>query len=491
MLKWLNLKVKKYRERDMTRHGLFELILSLLILTWVICLTFFQLFLRPYPGFSYTGNSGAVVQIHNHLSAAGQIQVGDKILAINRVVFQESPSGWDFSPPLFSGYQPGDVIPMTIDRNEKVLEVQPVFSGPTWEEFIARLNSQWPMGLFFWLAGAMTLLFIRPRTLVSALMALFFYLSAFWLSAGVISQIHVAWVAMAMRVAIWLTIPIYWHFLWYFPTPLGKLPRQIPWIVYSLGCLLAVVQTANLFPPSLYLAGFALALLGSLALIVLHAILHRSERKELTGLLIAAVIVLGPTIVMSLATSLGPAAGSSIAAVTGFSALPGYFFLTLIRGQVAGEGRLIPRLMRMYLAAILVEMVIALITVLILDWGVKLDINWILFLTSFLVLLTMMIGFAPFLILPALSRTDILLPIVGERPLVIRANRLAGDTAFFLLLFLAALALFIGVSSVIPPRLAGIDLRRAGIKPGGPHRADEGAFPGVVSGKDTRNATAP
>ena len=438
----------------MRRKIILELLLSLVTLTWVFLLNFYILFVIPYPGFLYAVNSGEV----KHISFAGtsetSLRPGDKILAINRLEFKSAPTGWNFDLPYFSEYQPGSSIPLTVERAGQRIEVTHLFLGPTSQDFFERFGFLL-IPVFFWLAGAMTQLFIRPRSSLSFLMVLFFYLTSFWLAAGFVSNYRVVWAAMAMRVALWLSIPIYWHFFWHFPASLGKLPKPVLWGIYGLWGVLALLQTAVLLPTNTYAIGFAFALLGSLILILAHFIRQKEERKQLVGLLAAAIIVIVPTALLSF-SFLQAAEYLGIAAVIGFSAMPGYFFLTLMRRQLAPANRQVTWLVRLYLAAIVLELVVAILPAAFAPQIFKGNVGGAGEFSGFIILITLLIGFTPFLILPALARAEILLPNPGERPVVIRANRLAADVTGFILAFFLFLALFELARPAVPPLWQGL-----------------------------------
>jgi signal transduction histidine kinase len=433
----------------MSRRIFAEITLSILTFAWVLGLTIFHLFIRPYPGFLVASTRGEITETYQAVSETAPLRVGDRILKIDEVVFEKSPAHWDFTPPLFWGYRPGDIMNLTIERGGRVMTIEQPFLGPTRAELIGRLNSRWLIPIFFWLAGAMTLLFIRPRTQLSWLMATFFHLTAFWVSAGMVSQGHVVWAAMAMRVIVWLCIPVYLHFLWLFPVSLGRPGKIVVPLLYGLGIGMAMLQMLELIPSSLYLVGFAICLAGCLVLIILHAIYQRTERRTLAGLLGAAVIILVPIAITSLASSFTSSTYLSTVTVTGFSALPGYFFLTIFRRQIKGQDRRVNTILSVYLAAILVEIAIAFLPVAILDLSIRIDYTLSVWLSTLFTATTMLIGFTPFLILPALAHAEVYLPSQSERPVVIRANRLAGDAFFFLILLFLALLLMLGVRMIV------------------------------------------
>ena len=70
-------------------------------------------------------------------------------------------------------------------QGDVIEQIGPVtYLDITIQEINSRLNSQWFTPYIFWLAGTVSLLFLRPRGLLRFLMALFCYITATWLGAS-------------------------------------------------------------------------------------------------------------------------------------------------------------------------------------------------------------------------------------------------------------------------------------------------------------------
>ncbi|MFM8369106.1 MAG: hypothetical protein ACKOBD_10180, partial [Chloroflexota bacterium] len=90
-------------------------------------------------------------------------------------------------------------------------------SGEVWEQ----LASEWPIAYFFWLAGTLTLLFLRPKDDRWLLLSAFNFVTAIWLGVGGgASGYHLFYSALLLRSTIWLSVPVYLHLHWVFPRPL-------------------------------------------------------------------------------------------------------------------------------------------------------------------------------------------------------------------------------------------------------------------------------
>src|SRR5690606_9294586 len=170
---------------------------------------------------------------------------------------------------------------------------------------VQRLNSQWWLGYVFWLAGTATLFLIRPRDQRWLLLIAFNYLTAIWLTAGTTSSWHVWSSGLVLRSAVWLSVPVYLHLHWAFPSSLNRLPAPVLLLGYGAAFLLAVLQWFQVIPASAYLFGFLLALLGSIVLLLLHVALRPADRREVGFLAAAVALVALPPISMSIATLLG------------------------------------------------------------------------------------------------------------------------------------------------------------------------------------------
>jgi signal transduction histidine kinase len=431
-----------------TPRGFFETILSLLSLVIILVLTYMNFFIRPYPGLYYNVKSGIIEAVFSTNPPHQSIHVGDRLLKIGDISFQQVLA--DPNLAIFTGLKPGDVIPLVIERDGQSITVDYIYPGANHTEILGRLSSQWPIPIVFWLSGLVTLLFIRPRSTLTLLMALFFYLTAVWIAAGLVGSARLPGTNIVMFIGVWLSFPLYWHFHWYFPRPLGKLPVFVVVAGYILGIILAVLQVSGVFPISAYSLGFVLAILGSFVLMVMHFFRQSDERRTLSGILIAATISLVPMIILTIASSLIPNSfWFSVAAVTGFSALPGYYFFIIYRRQVTSRSVLINRLFNIYLIAIMGNMVFTVAAGVFNQWAAVKYINIQSTIFMFFMLTSLTISFTPFLILPALGNAEIVVPT--DRGMRIRANRLAAVVLYMMLVLFLTAAIFIWLSIIVYP----------------------------------------
>jgi signal transduction histidine kinase len=199
----------------------------------------------------------------------------------------------DLTTVFFHGIKPGEVVPIVVERNGQIVQVAWMYPGFNQAEFIEQFISEWGIAYIFWLAGLLTVLHVRPRDTRWLLMAAFYFLTAIWMIAGSgVSAYHIWLSGLLLRVVIWLCVPIYLHFHWLFPQPLGTLPPLLVKVIYAVALILAVAQGYQLFSSSLYLFGFLIAIGGSLVLLWLHYWRQPSARRELRLLFVAAVLAL-------------------------------------------------------------------------------------------------------------------------------------------------------------------------------------------------------
>src|SRR5690606_12337646 len=102
-----------------------------------------------------------------------------------------------------------------------------------WPELYDRLVNTWLLGLAFWVAGAVTLLLVRPKDNQYWLFAAFFLLTALWLVVGNTNRWGHGESRVLFRMAVWLSLPVLLHVHWIIPQPLTRLPRRILWIGYG------------------------------------------------------------------------------------------------------------------------------------------------------------------------------------------------------------------------------------------------------------------
>ena len=269
-----------------------------LALTLLITLTYALFFQVPYAGI-YFSSQGTLFQVYVTAHPDQALEVGDQLLQVGPITWANFTH--DLRQPLFVGVQPGQVVPLVIERHGQRLNIAWTFPGPTLREIWARLNSEWPLSYFFWLAGTATLLFLRPKDERWWLLIAFNFLTALWLAVGgMLSPWHIWESALIFRLAVWLSVPVYWHLHWVFPAPLPRLSPYFWWAFYIIAISLALLDCFQLLPTGSYFLGFLLALAGSVMLLIAHFILQPMQRRDVWLLALAAMLVLTPSIAISI-----------------------------------------------------------------------------------------------------------------------------------------------------------------------------------------------
>ena len=387
----------------------------------------------PYAGFRYTPTGGEIVELYDGPQDEGSLEVGDRLLQVGSVAWADFEDSYTLR--LFADAQPGDVVNLRVQRGEEQLSIPWTFPGPTFSERLHRLNSEWWLPYVFWVAGVATLLLIRPKEIRWRLLIAFNFLTAIWLAAGGVTAWHVGHSKYIFRTAIWLAVPVYLHLHWMFPAPLGPSPRWLLWPIYAGAVVAAAAEWWRLLPADAYQLAFLVAVAGSAGLLAWR-LLFRPQQRRAVGLLGGAVLLLFvPLLAVGVLSSLGyDLTFLGGGALLAFPAVPGAYFYMLFRRQLGRRQARARRLIRLYLAMILLS--VLLITALAgagMSFGIA---NSPLFLqTGVLVLFAViaLLSLAPFLSLAALSDASPSTQDTFLAGLTLRANRLLAPFLFLVL----------------------------------------------------------
>jgi signal transduction histidine kinase len=282
------------KTRNNSLWWIFEHVLAWLVLAILLTYTYAKFFRHSY-GFRVDASTGLVVWVFDK-QPEPTLRENDRILQIGSVHWNDFVA--NLSRPFFEEYQPGDTVPIRVERGGQQIDIPWKYPHSSPGEFQDQLNSEWWLAYVFWLAGVLTILLVRPKDDNWFLMSLFNFLTAVWLIAGSgLSAYHIWYSAIVLRTAVWLCLPVYLHLHWVFPSPLGRLPRWLLWIVYGISILLAIAQALQLLPTELYLLAFLIALAGSLILLVIHYWRQPSIRRDFRLLLVALLLAIIPTLV--------------------------------------------------------------------------------------------------------------------------------------------------------------------------------------------------
>ena len=342
-----------YRERLKTA---LEHLLPWVVLAILLTYSYADFFQHPY-GFWWGTPDGTITKVFV-IEREPTIHEGDKLLRVGSISLQSFNN--DLQKDLFAGSEPGQLVPITVQRGNQLLTIHWRLPGTNPGEQTDQFFGQWFLAYFFWGAGTVSLLVLRPRDERWFLTAAFNFLTSIWLVTGSgLSFFHIWYSALVLRVAVWMCVPVYLHLHWVFPRPLGKLPKTAIVLAYGFGAVMAVVQWFQLIPSSLYFAGLLIAILGSLALLILHYRHQPDMRRELRLLLIAAGLAIVPSIILS---TLGSIEGSMpVIAGLGLLSLPMLPFAYLYaayRRQLGGLELRVNRLIAIYAFLILAGLVL-------------------------------------------------------------------------------------------------------------------------------------
>lgn len=327
-----------------------ELSLPWLVLSILLFYTYAKFFQHPY-GFSW-GSDGKVYAVF--VDQPQSIMPGDQLVQVGSLAWEEFQN--DLRVALFDGVKVGETVPVIVERNGERITVQWKLPGINRGEVWEQLASEWPVAYFFWLAGTLTLLFLRPKDERWLLLSAFNFVTAIWLGVGGgASGYHLFYSALLLRSTLWISVPVYLHLHWVFPRPLGKLPPILVWIVYLIAMGLAVVQWFQWIPSSFYLLGFLIAIVGSIILLIIHAIKQPDVRRELRLLLITMFFILVPLIILGVVQSYpGTISRLGSLALLPFPLLPFAYLYAAYRRQLGGSEMRVNRLISIYLFVIVI-----------------------------------------------------------------------------------------------------------------------------------------
>lgn len=312
-----------------------EQILPWAVLVVLLLYTYVKFFEAPYLGFRWSSSSEVVILFTNGDNST-PIQMGDRLLQADSVTWAEYKE--NLTKPFVPHSQPGQVIQLRIERDGNKMIIPWIVPGPSFNEISDRIWSEGLLGYAFWVLGTLTFLVIRPRNERWRLLVAFNFLTAIWLTiGGGVSYLHLWGSLIALRVFVWLSIPVYLHLHWVFPKPLAKLSPRIVWVAYLLAALLAAAELFQLFQTNFYYLGFILSIAGSLLFLLLHAIRQQEERKVLRTLFVSALLSLAPSIVLGLLKNFielpYPSEGLGL---LGLPLLPLAYFYVVARRQLGG-----------------------------------------------------------------------------------------------------------------------------------------------------------
>lgn len=308
-------------------------LISITVLALIFAYTYAYFFETPYSGFALHPSTGETLEIFLDDSPA-PLQIGDRITNIGDVSWKEYQS--DPTVVFFENTQPAEVVEINILREGKPLTIPWTFPGFNRRQFQDRFLNIWWLAYIFWAFGSLTQTSIRPADVRWRLLSIASYLTGFWIILGVLSGYQVWGSSLLLHAVTWLLLPVYLRLHWVFPKNLKDLPAWVWVTLYLIGFALAAAELTQSIPRSLYALGFFLALMGSITLLVIHAIRQPAQRRDVTRLGIIIAIAIVPSVLLGIlgVTNRIPEVGP-LALVT-LPVIPGAYFYTIYRQQLGG-----------------------------------------------------------------------------------------------------------------------------------------------------------
>lgn len=144
--------------------------------------TYVKFVVAPYPGFTFNSSDGQVTAVFLLAEPDWRLRPGDRLLRVGPVAWSDFQA--DLGQRLLVGVQPGKTVSLQVERDGSPLALDWRYPGFNAEEFGYRLASEWFLAYLFWLAGAVTVLSLRPKDTLWRLLVAFNFLTAVWLAAG-------------------------------------------------------------------------------------------------------------------------------------------------------------------------------------------------------------------------------------------------------------------------------------------------------------------
>lgn len=284
---------------------------------------------------------------------ADSLQPGDQMVRVGGISFEDYLANPNLIP--FGGYGPGDVVPVTVQRDGQTLELEWRIR-PIDPLHAARftLISLLVYGVF-WFAGTFVLLYIRPADLVWGLLVGLYYLTTIWLVAGLGSVSNVASRAILLRLVGWLMVPVMIHLHMVAPSPLiGRFRRLIVAIIYGLALTLLGLQLARQLPWFAYIDGIIFASLISVLLLIARLVkpCAPSEKRTVKLMLAGILLALGPGLLLAATPLVFDIGGTDLTgtalSIVAMPVLPLFYTYALYRQQMGHREHRMYRLLVRY-----------------------------------------------------------------------------------------------------------------------------------------------
>jgi signal transduction histidine kinase len=344
------------RFREILKNGA-AYVLPWIVLAILLVYSYADFFQHTY-GFRWRGGDGTITAVFVNASEP-TLHVGDRLVRVGPVDFQTFHN--DLRAKLFEGFIEGQFVPVTVQRGDGLITVQWMLPGLNPGEIRDQFLGPWLLAYSFWFAGTLTLLVVRPRDERWFLLGAFDFIAAIGLiTYSGLSAFHIWDSALVVRMAVWISLPVFLHLHWVFPRPLGKLHPALVWGIYAVTAAMVMAQWFQRIPPYLAIMALLLALAGSLVLLVIHLLRQPDIRRDLWFILIIALVACIPLITLVVVTAhQGAIPAFTGVALLSFSALPFAYLYIAQRRHLGGLEIRVNRWISIYAFLILLAAVMA------------------------------------------------------------------------------------------------------------------------------------
>jgi signal transduction histidine kinase len=252
----------------------------------------------PYDGFNWYSQSGEIETVDRHGPVSGLIEPGDQVIAIDD----------HFIPIIDSLYydkRPGDVVILTVQRQESVVSLPVVLAISPWNVRLARFLPI-IVAFGFWVIGTYVFSY-QPRDKKSRLFLLVCLVSSLGLATGSISVIGPEFVRRLFSASLFWLVPLIVSLHLVFPKP-NNYPalRYANYFLYSVAIMVSLYQilvisierSLDYFQSGLYMFQRMWLTLGLVVVVYLLIMAYRSENSDVTRRQVGIVTLGGGTAVL-------------------------------------------------------------------------------------------------------------------------------------------------------------------------------------------------
>jgi signal transduction histidine kinase len=349
-----------------------EFLVIIFVFTIIVIYTYAFFFKVPYLGFLFNSSSGRIEQVYISDPGDIKIKVGDQITRLGSLDFERLKT--DKNTSFFTDLKPGDVIDIEILRNDFKLSIFWEIPGINNNELSERFTSQWWIAYVFLIFGTIAFLRARPKNTRQLLLVGFNYLTAIWIIAGAPSSYKIWGSPIVLRIAVWFCVPVYWHFHHKIFAQLEEKKSDRYWfITYLLAGGLGLGEILNILPYNAFYIGFVLSIVGSLIILILHAINRSEKRRELGLLTLILGLVFVPILLTTVLSALDRLEYVSLVSFLFLLALPGTYFYIIFRRQMGSLELRTNQFAILYIYGLILFTVVLLLTSLVKSIFINID----------------------------------------------------------------------------------------------------------------------